>query len=169
MKKVVLTGPESTGKSTLALALSKHFGCPFVPEVARAYLEEQEGFYEEPDLVKIAKRQFETETEVAKFASELLICDTDLLTIQIWGEVVYERSDPWIKAKNLENQPDLYLLCAADLPWEADPLRENPDDREALFSLYQQALEAQKTPYTLIQGLEENRLQLAIQAIDKLL
>lgn len=168
MRKVVVTGAECSGKSDLSAALAGHYGVPWVPEMAREYLNEFGSPYREEDLLRIAELQLRTEEEKAKggpSGTELLICDTDLITIRIWGEEKFGRSDPWIVQQTEERPYDLWLLCRPDIPWVYDPLRENPHDRDRLFAVYEKTLKALAKPYVMIEGGREERLKQAIAAI----
>ncbi|MGB3587118.1 MAG: ATP-binding protein, partial [Tunicatimonas sp.] len=156
MIKIITTGPESSGKSTLAQALAGYYQVVWVPEYARDYLNKLNRPYQEEDLLKIAKGQIKREDEAAKGKPDLLICDTSLMVIKIWSEYRYRRCHPWI-LKQIERRPlDLYLLCTPDIPWEPDPQRENPTNRDELFLLYQQALADE--PAVTIQGNYQQRL-----------
>lgn len=163
--RIVVTGPESTGKTTLAQALAQHYQAYYVKEYARIYLDNLNRPYEEQDLLNIAKGQLASE-EAAK-AKKVLICDTSLEVIKIWSEVKYKRCHPWILEKYRQQKVDLYLLCAPDIPWEYDRQRENPDGRNKLFSIYKQELKEKN--HAEIRGERAERLQTAIQAIDVLL
>ncbi len=165
--KVVITGPESTGKTTLAEALAGHYQTFWVKEYARIYLDQLQRPYQEDDLLAIAKGQLASEQAAQTKAGKLLICDTSLEVIKIWSEVKYKRCHPWILAQLRQQKTDLYLLCTPDMVWEYDPQRENPQDREALFTLYKQMLEGKN--YVEIAGSKEKRIQAAIQAVDALL
>ncbi|MEM9829869.1 MAG: ATP-binding protein [Bacteroidota bacterium] len=167
MIKVVTTGPESSGKTTLAKALAEHYQVGWIPEYARDYLNDLGRPYQEKDLLQIAEGQIKREDEVAKDKPSLLICDTSLVVIKIWSEYRYKRCHPWILAQ-IERRPvDLYLLCAPDIPWEPDLLRENPADRDELFKFYERALAGK--PNLIIQGSPLARLVQATNAIDHLL
>ena len=158
MKRVVVIGPESTGKTDLAEALSKHFGTVLVSEFAREFLTYLDRPYEQGDLLTIAKGQSDAEQSArvklrlkanAKFSSrfktkaapaDLMICDTDLRVIRIWSLVKYGVCEPWIDLQIAQCKTDLYLLCKPDLPWTPDPLRENEHDLAALYEKYKQDL-----------------------------
>ncbi|HEY0976728.1 MAG TPA: ATP-binding protein [Flavobacteriales bacterium] len=171
MRRIVVTGPESSGKTTLALALAAHFDGRYVPEMARTYLAGIGRSYVEADLLGIARMQLhEEEARIAGTTSApILVCDTDLITIRIWGEEKYGRSDPWI-IRNTEQRPyDLWLLCAPDMPWEYDPLRENPHDRDRLFEVYERTLIALRKPYVVMRGSPATRMQEAVQQVGALL
>ena len=166
MPKVVITGPESSGKTTLAMDLSAHFDVPWVPEQARPYLEARQGLYGEADLLQIAQAQVAAEDLHGD--TDLLICDTDLITIRIWGEEKYGRSDPWIVRATEERTYDHWLLCSPDMAWEPDPLRENPHDRERLFEVYRDLLTRLGRPFTIISGDPDERLRAAVTAVMRL-
>ncbi len=169
MKKIVLTGPESTGKSNLAKALSKHFKSPIVDEFAVEYLDMTHGRYDYKDLVKIAKGQIKKEDEVTENNnSNLIIIDTDLITIKIWSKVKYKKVNRWIMEAIRARNYDLYLLCKPDIPWEFSEYRENPNDRDRLFTFYEKELRRYKKNYITIEGLKQTRIENAIKAIDNL-
>ena len=145
--KIIVTGPESSGKTTLCNALSKHFNLPFSKEYAREYLNTLKRDYNPDDLLKIAKGQLQTE-------NGLQLLDTDLITLKIWSEYKYGSCDKWIltqiEKQKIENR--FYLLCIPDIPWQADKQRENPSDREALFEIYKQELDDLGHKYFIIEG-----------------
>jgi len=166
--KIVITGPESSGKTTLVEALSIRLEIESIPEFARSYLENLNNKYKYEDLLIIAKEQQKAiDNKVQK--GNLLIVDTDLLTIKIWSEYKFGKCDEWIiQTLNLK-KPDLYLLCKPDIPWEADPLRENQNDREELYQIYQEEIRKLEAPSVEISGSKEHRLSIAIQAIEELI
>ena len=163
--KIGIVGPESTGKSALALALAQHYKTEFVPEMARVYLENLGRDYDYPDLKKIAQLQMQKELELGN-ANELLICDTSLLVLKIWSEFKYNKVDAYIDQEESSNRYDLYLLTNIDLPWENDPLREHPNDRAFLFDLYHNALIEKKCTYEIVTGNGPTRLWNACKLID---
>ncbi len=167
MQKIVVTGAECSGKTSLAQALAVHFDAPWVPEMAREYLEGLERSYRESDLRAIGELQLRTEEEeqrASRLGADLLICDTDLITIRIWGDEKYGRSDPWIVQQTEERPYELWLLCSPDIPWEFDPQRENPHDRDRLFAVYEKTLKSLGKPYRIISGEREERMRLALAA-----
>ncbi len=168
MYKLVIIGPESTGKSSLSEALSRHFGEPWVPEYAREYLEGLGRPYRYEDLLQIARGQIRTEDELTAQAKGLLICDTDLRVIKIWSEHKYGRTDPWIKQQIKERSYDLYLLTDIDIPWQEDPLREHPDPdlRIHFMAQYEKELDSAGVPWVKISGAEAHRLESAIEVIE---
>jgi len=166
--KIAITGPESTGKSTLSAQLAKKYNTLWVPEYAREYISEKEGNYEESDLLHIANQQYANEQLFVKDANKILFCDTEMLVIKIWSMVKYERCHPEIIQKLKTQNFSHYLLCDIDILWQEDPLREHPHFREQLFSMYEQELKHYNFPYTIIQGDGDERLNLAVNTINLL-
>ena len=169
MRKVVVTGPESSGKTSMAESLSVYFNAPLVHEYSRVYLNELERNYRKEDLVEIAKGQLQLENWALKDHEDLIICDTSLEVIKIWSEYKYDSCDPLIIELLEKSLPDVYLLMKPDLPWEPDPLRENPYDREYLYKLYLKELERLKVPYFEIKGAGEARFQKGESIVKNLL
>lgn len=155
----MLTGPESSGKTTLAKALAHRYDGIWVPEYARLYLDSTNGFYEESDLLAIAQGQTALEQALAFYQPDFLFCDTGMLVMKIWSAVKYGRIHPWIDAQWHRNHYDLYLLCGIDIPWQEDPLREHPTQREYLYTWYLEALKRKKVPFLELQGSLEARLE----------
>ncbi len=166
VKRIAITGPESTGKSRLAKELAEYYNTVWVPEYAREYLKETDGHYKEEDIVKIAKGQLKLEDKMSEKANKYLFCDTDLFVTKIWSEFKYGTCDHWILEKILTHPYDLHLLMDVDLEWKEDPLRENQDDRKKLFSIYQKELTQYKYPFFVIDGKGKSRLEAAIQVIN---
>lgn len=171
MLKVVVIGPESTGKSTLSGQLAAHYQTMWVPEYARQYLEALSRPYEQSDLLHIAKGQLAQEDQLAAQANRLLICDTDLHVIKVWSEHKYGNCDPEILQIIQDRKYDLYLLTYIDIPWEEDPQREHPDPamREYFYNVYRELVMASGVPWVEIRGSLEERIASAIAAVDKLL
>lgn len=172
LKKIVIIGPESTGKSTLCEALAQHFNTSWCPEFAREYLLSYGTNYTYNDLLTIAKGQLALEEEMALQANNgLLFIDTNMYVMKVWCEFVFDKCHPWILEQIVNRRYDLYLLCNTDLPWVKDELREYPDleTRNKLFHYYKDLLVNQATPWVEISGNYENRLQQAIAAINKIL
>lgn len=164
MIKFVVTGPESSGKTTLSKALGHEWRAVHVNEVAREYLAGLQAPYGEHDLLVIAKAQLRLEDELAA-GSELMnmVCDTDLITVRIWSEEKYGRCDPWIIEHTQHRLYHHWLLCSPEgIPWEPDPLRENPHDRERLFQRHLDLLEALGKPYSVLLGDPQDRLHQAL-------
>ena len=168
-QRIVITGPESSGKTWLSEALSKHYNTIWTPEYARSYLDEINRPYEEADLLIIAQKQLELQNKDLKKAPNLLFCDTGLLVLKIWSAFKYGRTHPWINQELSADHYDLFLLCTPDLPWQYDPLREHPEERDILFKVYEDTLKALQLPYEIISGKGETRLHNAIKIVDTFL
>ncbi|RED50629.1 AAA family ATPase [Seonamhaeicola aphaedonensis] len=172
--KVVLFGPESTGKTTLSRQLARHYNSVWVPEYAREYLQNkwnnQRKTCEPNDLLPIAEGQIRLENELAQKTDTVLICDTDLLETKVYSEAYYVGScDPILEKYAIENTYDLYFLTYIDVPWEADDLRDKPTEREIMFEAFHNELMKQKRPFVLLKGNKKERLQEAVRHIDELL
>lgn len=180
IKKIVLIGPESTGKSTLGEQLATHYGTLCCPEYAREYLLTNGIKYNYDALLDIAKGQLALEDEYTArlnarantTASPLpLFIDTDMYVMKVWCEYLFGKCHRFILDQIILRKYDLYLLCRNDLPWTEDPLREYPapEKRAHLFLHYKDILMNQQVPWSGISGNFENRLDQAIHAVDKLL
>ncbi|WP_194766644.1 AAA family ATPase [Tamlana sp. I1] len=172
--KVVLFGPESTGKTTLSKQLARHYNSVWVPEYAREYLQNkwnnERKTCEPKDILPIAEGQIKLENELAKKTDTVLFCDTDLLETKVYSEVYYIGScDPMLKKYALKNTYSLYFLTYIDTPWEADDLRDKPNERETMFEAFQNELIKHKKPYVLLKGTKQERLETAVKHVDKLL
>ena len=172
--KVVLFGPESTGKTTLAQELAHHYKTEWVPEYAREYLQEkwnkEKKTCEPQDLIPIAEGQIRLENYLTKKANRLLICDTDLLETKVYSEAYYlGYCDPVLEKYALQNIYDLYLLTSIDIPWEKDDLRDKPNERERMFLYFKDTLEKYNKNFVILNGNNKKRLSQAIKSIDKLL
>ena len=168
MIRIAVTGPESTGKSTLAEQLAKQYDTVWIPEYAREYLNTLDRPYTFEDVEQIALTQMHREDQSLVNANNFLISDTELLVIKIWMEHKYNSIPSWLEHKIMERKYDLYLLCDIDIPWEFDTQREHPDLREHFFQLYESELKARNFTYRIISGDTETRLQSSVQAINNL-
>jgi NadR type nicotinamide-nucleotide adenylyltransferase len=169
LKKIAITGPESTGKSMLAQQLADHYRTVWVPEYSRVYLLQTEGKYNYGDILKIARGQKKSEKALSDIARRVMFSDTELLVTKIWCEVKYKKCHPWILENLAKQDFDLYLLMDIDLPWEFDPLREHPDERKYLFGLYRNELEVRKLNYKIVGGIDDKRLKKAIGFVEDVL
>lgn len=172
--KVVLFGPESTGKTTLSEKLARHYNTVWVPEYAREYLQDkwnnERKTCESKDLLPIAEGQMRLENDLATKATDLLICDTDLLETKVYSEAYYlGYCDPILGKHALENQYDLYLLTYIDIPWAADDLRDKPNERERMFLYFKDTLEKYNRNFVILKGDKNTRLKTAVEHIDNLL
>lgn len=169
IKKVVVIGPECTGKSELSEFLANCFNTRWVAEYAREYLDRLNQPYVESDLLTIARGQLQLEAREMANANKVLICDTNLLVVKIWSYYKYARCNKEILRLIEQQAYDLYLLTYIDIPWQADPQREHPHKREELWQLYREELEQQRVPWITIKGNREERRHAAVAAVEKLL
>ena len=186
IKKIVIIGPESTGKSTLCTQLAEHYNSVWVREYAREYLEKNGTDYTFENLYEIAMGQLKGEQLAVDSwqlaarqstnndqptTSKPIFIDTDLYVMKVWSEFVFNKCDNRILTQITKRKYDLYLLCNTDLPWVADNLREYPDleSREKLFHHYKEQMTEQHVPWVIISGGYEERLAMAIEAVDRLI
>ncbi len=167
MKKIiVLTGPESTAKSTLTKALAAHFDAAWFPEYAREYLADKGHNYTYDDVEKIARTQLHQYESLNDLPEEIVFFDTWLIITKIWFEWVFKRVPSWLEDAISSCRVDLFLLCRPDIPWEPDPLRENGgDERIQLFNRYKQELISRNLRFVEVGGLGDDRLFQAIEAV----
>lgn len=164
-KKIVVIGPESTGKSTLCEQLAAQYKTEWVPEFARNYLLEIRRPYSYEDLLYIAEGQIRQEDRiVSDTTADLVFIDTDMYVMKVWCEYVFKKCHAYILDEIVKRKYDGYLLCNVDLPWVADELREYPDleSRERLYQMYKDIMINQHVPWIDISGNYEERLQKAI-------
>ncbi len=169
LKHIVLTGPESTGKTGLAISLAKFYNTVYVPEYAREFVEKNNYKYSYNDVLHIAKTQIDKEQQQTKLANKILFVDTDIIITKIWLIHVFKKCPEWINNEIKKMKRDLYLLCYYDLPWQFDKARENPEIRKYLFDMYEDELIKYGFKYKIIKGKNEERLQNAIIAVDSIL
>ncbi|MEE4196729.1 MAG: ATP-binding protein [Bacteroidales bacterium] len=166
IRKVVIIGPESTGKTDLAEYLAKSFHSDWVPEYARDYIQTLNRPYSLADVEHIARKQIELEKEYLIKANHWLFYDTYLIITKIWFQLVYRKVPSWLNTKIQESTIDLFLLCNTDIPWIPDSVRENGGEmREKLFEIYKHELEKYQFPYKVISGTGDRRKQNAIDAV----
>ncbi len=169
MKKIVVTGAESTGKSTLAKIISDDLQVPLVEEYSREFLSNLNRPYQFEDLKQIAQGQLEKEQLASITDNPCFICDTGLLVLKIWSEYKYGRLDSFIAKEWAKYKCDLFILPHFDIPYEVDPLRENPKERNILFQLYKDTLEQHNLPYLVVSGNSKERSELSLKAIKSLI
>ncbi|TRZ46399.1 AAA family ATPase [Robertkochia solimangrovi] len=172
--RVVLYGPESTGKTTLAKDLATHYHTEWVPEYAREYLQEkwdrEKRICEPVDILPIARGQMKLENELSESASRVLICDTNLLVTKVYSEVYYDGyCDPLLEKYAILNEYDIYFLTYIDVPWVADDLRDKPEEREEMFEAFRNSLDRYNKPYVILKGDADERLNTAINHINNIL
>jgi len=177
INKIVVLGPESTGKSTLCETLAQHYEAVECKEYAREYLHQNGTKYNFENLLTIAKGQLSLEDQAIEKAKQQikekgknkLFIDTDMYVMKVWSEYVFNNCDPYILEQINQRQYDYYLLCNIDLPWAPDEMREYPDEkpRQELFSIYKDILINQNTPWGVVSGQGDERTKNAIQLIDQ--
>jgi NadR type nicotinamide-nucleotide adenylyltransferase len=173
LQKIVILGPESTGKSTLCEALATHYDIYQCPEYARQFLTENGLKYNYEDLLTIAKGQLTLEEEWIQQSIEnkkhALVIDTDMYVMKVWCEYVFQNAHTYILEQINQKKYDLYLLCDIDLPWTQDEMREYPDPkpRTELFTIYKDLLINQNTPWGIVSGTGVDRTKNAIQIIEQ--
>ncbi len=165
VKKIVFTGAESTGKTFLARALAAHFYTLWNPEYARFYLTRLDRPYHPGDIRTIAEGQLNWETVWARQADQVLFCDTALWVPKVWSLYKYGFCDDWILKQLEVRHYDLYLLCAPDLPWKYDPLREHPEHRTEMHDIYRSELDMAGVLYRELNGDLIQRLERAIDFV----
>jgi len=168
IKKIAITGPESTGKTSLAKDLAKHYKAIWVPEFARTYLQNITLPYTAIDLDNIAQGQIDAIKKALAVSEKYLFADTELIVMKIWYENAFKKCPKWLSEALEAQEFDLYLLCAIDLPWTYDPQREHPHMREHFFNLYIKELESRNLPYSIISGNKSKRTANAVKAVSRL-
>lgn len=180
IKKIVIIGPESTGKSSLCDQLAEHYDTVWCKEYAREYLLENGTDYTYDDLLTVAKGQLKLEDRGAETvrmmqqedakASPLLFIDTDMYVMKVWCEFVFDKCHQWILDQVVARKYDLYLLCNVDLPWVKDELREYPDleNRLKLYHIYKDIMINQPVPWVDISGDYNERFEKAKKAVENL-
>ena len=172
--KIVVIGPESTGKSTLCESLSSHFQTTWCKEYARDFLLQHGTNYSYDDLLTVAKGQLKSEDEYLEHVQSqnksVAFIDTDMYVMKVWCEFVFGKCHPFILNEIIHRSYDGYLLCKPDLPWVKDALREYPDlkTRELLYHHYKDLLIHQTTPWYEVNGSDPSRTKGAIEWVDGL-
>ncbi len=171
--KIVLFGPESSGKTTLAKSLAAYYNTEWVPEFAREYLQNKWEKYrkvcQREDLPTIVSGQLRLEDQKISQAKKYLFCDTNILVTRIWSETYFDGyCDPEILKLSKDLKYDYYLLTSIDVPWKKDDLRDRPNHRKNMFNYFQETLDREKTPYSIIKGSYKERLFNAVQILNDL-
>jgi len=169
LHRIVITGPESSGKTTLTASLSTAFDAISVPEYARHYLESKGRDYTLSDIVNIAVGQLALAEAIAETnqSKSYMFIDTWMLELRIWAQYRYDAVPDLIESLYHAHQPDFYVLCSPDIEWQPDPLRENPHDRDVLFKRYHSAIIDSGVPCVVISGSGEERHHKAVEAVKR--
>ena len=168
IKSIVITGAESTGKTTLAGQLALHYKTVWIPEYARDYVEKLGRKYNYNDVVHIARKQISQAKLFEAGANRFIFFDTWLIITKIWFLEVFGTCPPFVDDEIRNYKIDLFLVCDNDLQWIPDPVRENNDKREYLSQLYKNEINNYNYPYELIKGKGINRFNNAVLVIEKL-
>lgn len=168
-KIIVITGAESTGKSELATKLANYFNVPFIPELARDYVEKLDRKYNYSDIENIAREQTEQIHALKKQNTPLVFVDTWLIITKVWFEIVFQKSPDWIEQELRHTFIDLFLVCHTDLPWIPDPVRENGGkQRLILQKMYIDNLNKYNFNYEIVTGTKELRFKNALKHVSQL-
>ena len=172
-KRIVIYGPESTGKTTLANDLANHYETKCVPEYAREYLQKKwdlhKGKCDLDDLTNIAFGQVEMENKMVSKSNNFIFCDTNILVTKVWSETHFSGySSPEINDILESVTYDYYFLTNIDVPWVKDDLRDRPDERQEMFSYFKKQLDINEIKYSVLSGDREERLKKAILILDKI-
>lgn len=167
--RIVITGAESSGKSTLTEHLARTLNLPFALEYARYYLEQYGPDYDLQRLTRLSELHQQYQRAEVSDDAPLGVFDTDLINYKIWAEVVFGCCPDVISAGIAQESSHVYLLCKPDLPWEPDPLRQNPDDREQLYRRHLQEIKRLGRPFEIVEGAGELRLTNADAAVKRLI
>lgn len=168
LKLIALVGPESTGKTTLCKQLAAHYNGVEVPEFAREFLEKTNGKYSESDLLTIAHGQLQLERDAISNGTLPVFCDTDAVVVMVWHEFKYGKRNLELETTFHQQTPRKYLLTYPDLPWQNDPLRENPNDLNAIFGLYVSTLDRLQAEYSIVNGVGPMRFENALDALGRM-
>lgn len=164
--KIVLTGAESTGKSTLAQGLSEQFNGIYVPELARSYIENLQRKYIYADIEEIARLQIEKEKGLHNY-QRFIFFDTWLIITKVWFDFVYGKHPDWLHQAISKSNIGLFIICDIDIPWMEDPIRENGgENRQKLHNIYISELEAYNFNYKIVSGNKNERLQNATTIVN---
>lgn len=172
--KVVLYGPESTGKTTLAKELAAHYNTEWVPEFSRDYLQEKWNREQQicgmDDILPIAAGQMQMENRLLEKANKVLICDTNLLETVVYSQAYFNGfCEPLLLKQALKADYHMYFLTYIDVPWVKDDLRDKPHQRDLMFDKFKKSLDHYEKPYTILKGDFRERFQTAVKMIDELI
>jgi NadR type nicotinamide-nucleotide adenylyltransferase len=167
--RISVTGPESTGKSTLCALLAKHYNAQYTNELAREYITNLQRDITIEDLKIMHDLQVTAENIGYAKTKKILFCDTDIINFKIWSEQVFKEVPEWLHQSVNEHAYDLYLLCYPDIEWMADGIRKNEHNRTFLFDCFQQEIEKKNTNYAIITGKNQDRIMHAIHAVEEFL
>jgi nicotinamide riboside kinase len=166
-KRIIFTGPESTGKTMLSCEMATRYNSPVIPEYARDYVLNLKKPYTYEDVLHIAEMQVKQMKEFSERQSAFLFVDTYLIITKVWFDVVFRQIPSWLDDEIRKTRDCLYLLCYPDIPWEADPVRENGGEmRHVLFAQYEDELIKAGLNFKIVKGLGEVRIVCAMEHIN---
>lgn len=169
--RIVVTGSESTGKTTLARELAGHFGARWVPEQSRSYAERVRRELKADDVGPIASEQITAEdaalTEAIRHGDRALFFDTDLVSTVVYARHYYGSCPAWIEAEARARRGDLYLLADIDLPWQPDAVRDRPRARDQLHNEFRSTLAEFNAEVCAVRGSGHQRLQNALDCLSR--
>ena len=173
MKKIVFIGPECTGKSTICVELAAHYKTVWVPEYLRDYAQKKKDLEQQTitkdDVIPIMEGQLELENYLIRDANEYLFCDTNILESKVYSEYYFDGYCPDILLQKLQEIPyDFYFLTDIDVPWEADDVRDRPNNRQEMFDLFLNELMFQNVPFEILQGDQDTRFTKVIHNLKSL-
>jgi nicotinamide riboside kinase len=167
-RRVVVMGPESTGKTTLARELARRYNTVWTTEYLRVHLDAKQAECTPDDLPKVVAGHRATEAVLARLANRVLFCDTDPLMTAVYSRFYYHEVPEWLEAAAVERRAAHYLLLDADVPWVADPQRDQPHGRERILAMCREQLDRYGLPWTLLSGSWDERLRQACSLVDAL-
>jgi NadR type nicotinamide-nucleotide adenylyltransferase len=165
MRRIVVTGSESVGKTSLAQKLGDHFGVPVSREFVRAYAAERGGKLAFGDVGAVARGQIAAEDAAIARAKDMVVLDTDLVSTVVYCEHYFGLCPDWIDQESRKRIGHLYLLLAPDIPWVADGVRDRGERRAEMHELFRGSLDARRLRYAEIRGEQDERLSAALEAI----
>ncbi len=168
LKRIVITGPESVGKSTLTKDLAQHFETHFVPEYAREYLDKMGRYVIESDILNIGKGHLEREAESSKNAYKFLFLDTDHITTKIYSEFYFKNCPQWVTLRAQNLAYDHSLMLDIDVPWVADPQRDLGEYREQIKGIFLKEMNAARRKLSTISGTFEERFKNAVSLVEQI-
>ena len=162
--RIVVTGSECTGKTTLARLLAEQLRGLWVPEFSRTYAESAPGPLTAADVPEIARGQIALENASLAASPTLIVQDTDLVSTVVYARHYYGACPEWILTETRDRLASLYLLCDIDIPWQGDGVRDRPFEREVLDSLFRATLAEFNATVAPVSGIGDTRLRNALDA-----